>query len=324
MYRLCRHIFHEGRHCKGPAVDGSPFCRHHGAVRTILAQNPPTPDPYGIYKPLPLVFPEDRAAVQTNLFLVLQAFNDRKLDFRSANFMTYNLQVAMANLGKTPLVAPDAVQRVILTPEGDEIAPPRETLEPGESPLHHKDCPCQRCAEQFRGAPPEQHHADCRCGLCEPARAQGAAPRAQETSDQRSAINDQETPQLFTQGCHPERTGVPGAGDFRATGWGSEGPAVCKPATDTNEAHETQPANLSPALCVLSPVRTAHATRLYDASTKDPINREPNYNHYLFGDQVQKHEAQYAARSAIEAGLEPPPYEPLELKNIETEAQPGS
>jgi hypothetical protein len=40
MVRLCRHIFHEGRHCKGPAVHGSPFCRHHGAVRAILAQNP--------------------------------------------------------------------------------------------------------------------------------------------------------------------------------------------------------------------------------------------------------------------------------------------
>jgi hypothetical protein len=68
-------------------------------------------------------------------------------------------------------------------------------------------------------------------------------------------------------------------------------------------------------------VKTACATKLYPAS--DPISREPNYNHYLFGDQVQKHEAQYAARAraAIEAGLEPPPYEPLELKNVETEAK---
>jgi hypothetical protein len=68
--------------------------------------------------------------------------------------------------------------------------------------------------------------------------------------------------------------------------------------------------------------RIACASKLYDES-KDPISREPDFHDYLYGDDIQKHEAQYAARAraAIEAGLEPPPYEPFDPTKIETEAQ---
>jgi hypothetical protein len=113
------------------------------------------------------------------------------------------------NLSKQALVeAGDekTVQRVILTPEGDEIALPREALEAGESaPVHGKECPCRRCAEKYRGVPPEEHHEDCACGLCEEAsgrrsvgnaggNAGGNGREARRISDARRLYRDELTP----------------------------------------------------------------------------------------------------------------------------------
>ena len=171
MIQLCRHILPAGVICNQSAVKGTLFCRHHAALKTAIAQCKPAPDPYGIHKPIPFVFPEDRAAIQLNLFMVLQALNDKSIDNRTANTMNRLLKSCEHNLGQTPLAGEskeNTVQRVILTPDGEEIAPPREALEEGENPpLHHKGCPCQKCAEQYRDAQPEQHHANCQCGLCE-------------------------------------------------------------------------------------------------------------------------------------------------------------
>src|ERR1700758_2158773 len=255
MIELCRHIKPEGTACKGPAVRGTNFCRHHQLIRKTLDKVKPSIENNGVYQPLPFLFPEARSAIQTNVFLVINAFNRRRIDAKAASVMIYGLQVCLSNLNKGPLAQADAenaVQRVILTPEGDEIAPPREKLEQDESPIHYKDCPCQRCAEQFRGAAPEQHHADCKCGLCEP-RAQGSEHRAQEsvTADEVSGV---------------------------AAGGGK------KPE-----------------------VRAASAHAFRSADTLDPIQKEPNYHHYIYGDEIAKHEAQHAARvrAALEAGLEP-------------------
>src|ERR1700758_4241172 len=201
MIELCRHIKPEGTACKGPAVRGTNFCRHHQLIRKTLDKVKPPIENNGVYKPLPFLFPEDRSAIQTNVFLVINAFNRRRIDAKAASVMIYGLQVCLSNLNKGPLAQADAenaVQRVILTPEGDEIAPPREKLEQDESPIHYKDCPCQRCAEQFRGAAPEQHHADCKCGLCEP--------------------TDQPEAQPSTQECHPEAEHSPAEGPAFAFG----------------------------------------------------------------------------------------------------------
>ena len=183
MIQLCRHILPAGVICNQSAVKGTLFCRHHAALKTAIAQCKPAPDPYGIHKPIPFVFPEDHAAIQLNLFMVLQALNDKSIDNRTANTMNRLLKSCEHNLGQTPLAGEskeNAVQRIILTPDGEEIAPPREALEEGENaPLHHKGCPCQKCAEEYRNAAPEQHHKDCQCGMCV------------ENSDQRSAIGDQ-------------------------------------------------------------------------------------------------------------------------------------
>ena len=83
-----------------------------------------------------------------------------------------------------------AVSRVILTPEGDEIAPPVEILEDNEAePIHHKRCPCLLCAEKYRNQPPEEHHPACQCGLCE--EDEGSELSEQGTQRQGSGFREQ-------------------------------------------------------------------------------------------------------------------------------------
>ena len=246
------------------------FCRHHAALKTAIAQCKPAPDPYGIHKPIPFVFPEDHAAIQLNLFMVLQALNDKSIDNRTANTMNRLLRSCEHNLGQTPLAGEskeNAVQRVILTPDGEEIAPPREALEEGENPpLHHKGCPCRKCAEQYRDAQPEQHHQNCQCGLCV------------ESSDQRSAISDLES-------------------RVKRSAFSDQEEPVGE--------HETEPSalnaerrSLNPALALNPVFRTASAQKLYNKElTRDPANKELNVIDYLYGDHIRKYEAQYAARA---------------------------
>jgi len=244
MYELCRHIMPSNKTCGSPAVKEKLFCHNHQRVHDLTRTRRRNPNDFTYV--IPFVFPEDRAAINYNLFLVNKALAEGRIDTRTANAMTSNLRVAAINLNRGPLLEQDpkqTVQRVILTPDGEEIAPPREALDPGESPLHYKNCPCRRCAEQFRGAAPEQHHADCQCGLCdEPAVSRPSHEDGCPISrrDVGAENLDQPGPQLLTNGRHPERTGVPDMRDVRVTGWRSEepavsspkGPAVCEPATD--------------------------------------------------------------------------------------------
>jgi len=171
MIQLCRHILPSGVLCKQAAVRETLYCRHHQTVKAAVAQCKPAPSPYGIFEPLAFAFPEDRAALQINYFAVLQALNDKRIDNRTANTMNRLLRSCEVNLSHGPLAESkreNAVQRVILTTDGEEIAPPREVLEEDEEPpVHGETCPCVKCAEEYRDAAPEQHHADCKCGLCE-------------------------------------------------------------------------------------------------------------------------------------------------------------
>ncbi len=197
MNQLCRHIFPAGRHCTQPAVRTTLYCRHHQVIKRALAQVEPKPDPYGIYKPLPFVFPEDRAALQINFMLVAQALNDRSIHIQMANAFNRIFRSCEINLSRGPLTEPNTkartkksaqdhdrdwdqnqdydpasdpniIHRVILTPQGEEISVPRTRFEENEAPLTHgKDCPCRVCAEEHRGAPLEEHHVDCKCGFCE-------------------------------------------------------------------------------------------------------------------------------------------------------------
>jgi hypothetical protein len=350
MTPLCRHILPAGRHCSQPAVHGTLFCRHHGHVRVVLKQAS-QPAPYGVSQPLPLVFPEDRKAIQLNLHLVNQALNDNKIDIRKANALTNNLRASMSNLTKMEQEArpntEDTIQRVILTPEGEEIALPREHYDEGESPRHHNACPCQRCAEQYRNAAPEQHHPNCQCGLCEPTTdtsSQAPTPSTTRCHPERSAQREVEGPAFHTQnqpqndpepqpsthhGCHSERH------DCHSESNGShpegnschsersEESAVLSPSEENGEQEEAGSTTLSPIPFTLSPaLRSASATKLYhQQQTKALKTQSYSFHDYIYGDKIKQHEAQYAARAraALEAGIDPPPYEPWDINKYEPE-----
>jgi hypothetical protein len=188
--------------------------RHSGHTSAIPTQSYDhgtmlVPEPR-VYPPLELEFPEDRASIQINLYRIIDRLARGLMDRSTATALMYGMQVSQTNLGKMPLLesAPASpsrsrsqsdnddsesttatpsplrtVSRVILTPEGDEIAPPVEILEPNEAePIHHKGCPCLLCAEKYRNQPPEEHHPACQCGLCE---------EAEGTEQQESAFREQ-------------------------------------------------------------------------------------------------------------------------------------
>ena len=173
------------------------------------------PEPM-LYAPLELEFPEDRASIQINLYRIIDRLARGLMERSTATALMYGMQVAQTNLGKTPLLesapAPSSrsrsqsdddsestqttptpirtVSRVILTPEGDEIAPPVEILEDNEAePIHHKRCPCLLCAEKYRNQPPEEHHPACQCGLCE--EDEGSELSEQGTQRQGSGLREQ-------------------------------------------------------------------------------------------------------------------------------------
>ena len=152
MIPLCRYILQGGNQCQQAAINGEYYCRHHLVVRrTVAATNSVRPDPYRVEQPLPLVFPEDRAAQQLNVFMVMQAFNTGQIGPRSAKIFALLLRECAVNLKQGPLYETDrenAVRRVVVTPEGEEIAPAREVPEANEA------------ASEMRSAQPEEATGD--------------------------------------------------------------------------------------------------------------------------------------------------------------------
>lgn len=96
----CTHVKTNGEVCGSPAVSGTTFCYHHSAAKTALGKVKPQAGPGG-FAPIPFVFPEDRASMQINFFLLLQAFNGGRVDLRTYRAMLSTLKAMAANLGKT-------------------------------------------------------------------------------------------------------------------------------------------------------------------------------------------------------------------------------
>ncbi|HEU4983612.1 MAG TPA: hypothetical protein VFT88_13100 [Acidobacteriaceae bacterium] len=132
MIQLCRYILQGGNQCQQAAINGENYCRHHLVVRRTVAANTPKQNPYRIEKPLALVFPEDRAALMIDIFVVMQAFNEGELGPKGAKIFTHLLHECGVILRQGPLYEVDlenAVRRVVVTPEGEEIAPAKEVPE---------------------------------------------------------------------------------------------------------------------------------------------------------------------------------------------------
>lgn len=170
MIHLCRHILPGGKLCEQAAVKDTLFCRHHSAVKAALAREKAAAEAEIEDTPIAFVYPEDRAAVQLNYFLVLQALNDKRIDNRTANSMNRLLRSCDLNLRQGALAETDrekAVKNVVTLPDGEEVGVPHQAMEALDEPLEHGEaCGCWVCAEEFRGAAREQHHAACRCGAC--------------------------------------------------------------------------------------------------------------------------------------------------------------
>jgi len=151
MIQLCRHILPAGRECTQPALHGTHYCRFHTQARQHTRRRRRNPNDFTFT--LPLALPEDRAAIQTNLHLIALATIEGRIEPAVARALTYTYRACALNLKAGPLLEADhdnTVQRVILTPDGEEIAPPREALEKDESaPTHGPECPCRKCAEQL-------------------------------------------------------------------------------------------------------------------------------------------------------------------------------
>ncbi len=219
------------------------------------------PEP-SVYPPLELEFPEDRASIQINLYRIIDRLARGLIDRSTATALMYGMQVSQTNLGKTPLLesAPAShfrsrsqsgddsdssdnsgcprsgfsdlgsrpVSRVILTPDGDEIAPPVEMLEPNEAePIHHKGCPCLLCAEKYRNQPPEEHHPACRCGLCEEAeesgrQKQGTEYRAEHSAQHSATTSNDVIPSEVEGPASTEPATIEGAPSFATRRVGSD------------------------------------------------------------------------------------------------------
>jgi len=193
----------------------------------------PVTTPPAAMPPVTLEFPEDSTAILTNIYRVTNLLVQGHIDRPTANSVTYGMQVCLTALGGRSLFDPAPshsrsrntnsndsdddsdsgysdpgsnppgpisrpISRVILTPDGDEIAPPVEILEDNEAePIHHRLCPCLLCAEKYRNHPPELHHPDCSCGLCE--------EQISEHSAQSTGLLEGQ----LSKDCHPERGDKP-------------------------------------------------------------------------------------------------------------------
>lgn len=127
---LCTHVKPSGATCGSPAVSGTALCYHHSAVKSALAKVVPlNQEPYGTHSPLPFVFPEDRASIQINFFLLLKAFNEKRIDQRTATIMHRMLRAMSANLGAKPLTE-DRVEATAPPTSAPSTAPSTAPVEP--------------------------------------------------------------------------------------------------------------------------------------------------------------------------------------------------
>ncbi|HUY82799.1 MAG TPA: hypothetical protein VMU92_13820 [Acidobacteriaceae bacterium] len=164
-----------GKLCDQAAVKEALFCRHHSTVQAALEREKAAPDPELVHTPIAFVYPEDRAAIQLNLFMVLQALNSKRIDNFTANTMIRALRSCELNLRKGALAEANrekVATTVVVLPGGDEVGMPREALESFDDAeeYHSLGCRCPDCEGKTDHLPKERHHAACHCDACVPAR----------------------------------------------------------------------------------------------------------------------------------------------------------
>ncbi|MGB7191506.1 MAG: hypothetical protein WBD10_15330 [Acidobacteriaceae bacterium] len=102
--KLCSHVKSDGIVCGSPAVGGTELCYHHSAVKRVLGKAQAE-------GPLPFVFPEDRASLQINYFILLKDYNEGRMEQATFNCLFSLLRAMARNLGRSgSLVREDRAQ----------------------------------------------------------------------------------------------------------------------------------------------------------------------------------------------------------------------
>lgn len=150
---LCTHVKPSGATCGSPAVSGTALCYHHSTVKTTLARVVPLDQvPYGAHSPIPFVFPEDRASIQINFFLLLKAFNEKRIDQRAATIMHRMLRAMSANLGAKPLTEDRAEATAPATSAPTTASSPAPPASPVQ-PVHNENAAGKISSSQEQPAP---------------------------------------------------------------------------------------------------------------------------------------------------------------------------
>ena len=115
----CTHIKTNGEVCGSPAVSGTELCYHHSKVKSALGKWAPADQvAYGEFTPIPFIFPEDRASLQIDYFLLFQAINEQRVERRAAEVMFRMLKAMAANLGKSGTLVENSDQRSAVSDQG--------------------------------------------------------------------------------------------------------------------------------------------------------------------------------------------------------------
>lgn len=128
----CRHIFVDGRRCGSASLRHEDFCYYHHTTRRP-ASNPRTRKARRSSVQLPI--PEDRAAIQLSIGLILERLASNDLDPRRAGLLLYGLQIASSNLPphqQLPAYAKplpeQPLEEVVTDPLHGLVAPPADAL----------------------------------------------------------------------------------------------------------------------------------------------------------------------------------------------------
>ena len=108
----CTHVKTNGEVCGSPAVSGTELCYHHSTVKSALGKWTPADQvAYGEFTPIPFIFPEDRASLQIDYFLLFRALTEERVERRAAEILFRMLKAMAANLGKSGTLVEASDQR---------------------------------------------------------------------------------------------------------------------------------------------------------------------------------------------------------------------
>jgi hypothetical protein len=107
-----------GRRCKSPALKGGLFCYFHARIHNLGNE------PYSKFANLRLPVPEDRAAIQLSIALIVDAIINGRLDAKRSGQLLYAMYLAAQNVDKCRFFTElGTVESATQSSQGDDLAP---------------------------------------------------------------------------------------------------------------------------------------------------------------------------------------------------------